>query len=112
MSSTVSSLSTVLSISIRKLRVARILGDSLSWMTDEQDSIASCATDRNFGFLLRDLWAGALGWSGLLAPASLCNLLGGSNLGACVGGVGNGGYTLGAATLGSTLGGIIGSGGL
>ena len=92
--------------------MARVLGESLSSLTSEQDIIASFATEQEFGFLIQVLWSGALGWSGLLAPPSLADLLGGSNLGACVGGVGAGGSTLGAATLGSTLGGIFVSGGL
>ena len=112
MSSPVSSLSTTLSISIGKRWVARTLGESLHWLTSAQDSIASCATDQKFGFLLRFLWDGALGWSGLLAPEILDNLLGGFTLGACGGGIGAGGSNLGAATLGSTIGGIIGSGDL
>ena len=87
----------------------RILGDSLSWLTATQAIIASCAMERKFGLLLRVLLSGTLGWSVLLALASLVNLLGGSTLGACVRGVGAGGSTLGAATLGSTLGRIIGS---
>ena len=92
--------------------MARIFGKSLSWFTAAQDSIDSCATERKFGFLLRLLWAGALGWSGLLAPEILSNILGGSTLGDCVGCVSAGGYTLGAVTLGSNLGRITGSGSL
>ena len=109
-SSLVSSLSTALSISIIKRPVARILGDSLSWLTAAQDRIDSCAKERRFGLLIRVLWASALGWYGLLAPAIISDLLGGFTLGDCDGGVGAGGSTLGASTLGSTLGGIIGSG--
>ena len=90
--------------------MARILGNSLSWLTAAKDIIDSCTTERKFGFLLRVLWAGALGWSGLLASASLADLLGGYTLGDCVGGVGAGSSTLGADKLGYTLGWIIGSG--
>ena len=90
--------------------MARILGDTLSWLTAAQDIIDSFATERTFGFLLQVLWASALGWYGLLAPAIISDLLGGFTLGDCDGGVGAGGSTLGASTLGSTLGGIIGSG--
>ena len=111
MSSPVSSLSTALIISIVKRQVARILGDSLSWLTAAQDSISSCATERNFGFLLRVLWAGTLGWSGLLALVNLANLLCGFTLGCCIGGVGAGGSTFVAATLASYLVEIIGNGG-
>ena len=110
MSSPVSLLSTALIISIVKRQVARILGDSLSWLTAAQDSIASCATERNVGFLLRVLWDVTLGWSGLLALVNLANLLCGFTLGYCIGDVGAGGSTLGAATLASALGGIIGNG--
>ena len=109
MSSPVSLLSTSLSISTGKRWVERILGDSLNWLTAAQDSIASCATEQKFGFLLQVLWAGALGWAVLMALAILANLLDGSTLGACGGGVSDGGSTIGAATLGSNLGGIIGN---
>ena len=88
----------------------RVLGDSLSWLTDAQDSINYCPTERKFGFLFQVLWDGSLGWYGLLDPESIADLLGGSTLGDCVGGVGAGGSTIGAATQGSTLGEIIGSG--
>ena len=84
----------------------------MSFLTDAQDSTASCSTERKFGFLLQVLWAGALGWSGFLDPASLADLLGGSTRGDCVWGVGAGGSTLVAAILGSAIGGIIVSGGL
>ena len=112
MSFPVSSLSTAFIISIGKRRLSRILGDSLSWLTAAQDSIAFCATEQKFGFLIQVLWAGALGCSGFLASASLSNLLGGFTLGAYGGGISASGSTLGAATLGFNLEGTTGSGGL
>ena len=92
MSSPVSSLSKALIISMGKQRLDSCLGDSFICAMVAQLRIASCATERKFGFLLRFLEAG---------------LLGGSNLG--VGGTGGtGGATLGRFVWSSTLGGVFG----
>ena len=128
MSYPVSSFSTVLIISTGKRRLARFLGDSLSWLTVAQDNIASCATERKLGFLLRVIWAGpssresvafvakrgdilcgstlgsaGMGWSILLYLINLGDRLGASTLGAMM---------LGCTTLGENTGrggGLVGS---
>ena len=83
------SLSTALIISMGKRRLDSFLGDSFICATIAHLSIASCATEQKFGFLLRVLEAGPLG---------------GSTLG--VGGMGGaGGVTLGGFVWGATLGG-------
>ena len=92
MSSPVSSFRTALIISMGKRRLESYLGESFIFATVTHLSIASCATERKFGFLLRVLEAGPL-----------C----GSTLG--VGGTGGaGGATLGVFVWGSTLGGVSG----
>ena len=73
--------STALIISTGKRRLARFLGDSLSWLTVAQDKIASCATERKLGFLIRVLWAGPSGRESLAFMAKSGDLLGGSTLG-------------------------------
>ena len=90
MSSPASSLRTELIISMGKRRLESCLGGSFIFATVAQLSIASCAMERKFGFLLRVLEAGPL-----------C----GSTLG--VGGTGGaGGVTLGGFVWGSKLGGV------
>ena len=93
MSFTVSSLSTSLIISMGKQRLASYLGDSFICETVAHARIASCATERKFGFLLRVLEADPLG---------------GSNLGS--GGMGGAGDVtlggLGVFLWGATLGGV------
>ena len=92
MSSPVYSLRTALIISMGKRRLDSCLGESFICATVAHLSIASCATERKFGFLLRVLEAGPL-----------C----GSTLG--VGGTGGaGGATLGGFVWGATLGGVSG----
>ena len=62
--------------------MARFSGDSLSWLIVEQDNIASCATERKLGFLLRVLWDGPSGRESVAFVAKRGDLLGGSTLGA------------------------------
>ena len=88
MSSPVYSFSTVLIISMGKRWMDSGLGDSFICVTVAHLSIASCATERKFGFFLQVLEVG---------------LLGGSTLG--VGGTGGvGDATLGGFVWGATLG--------
>ena len=109
MSSPVSSFSTALIISTEKRRLARVLGDCLSWLTFAQDNIASCATERKLGFLLRVIWAGPLDRESVAFVAKRGDLLGGSILGAA--GMGwsilfsliNLGYRLVGSTLGAMM---------
>ena len=80
MISPVSSLRTALSISRGKRRPARRAGDKLSRLQVANKNMDSCVTERKFGFLLRVLAAG---------PVGFCVVV------TC--GVGGGGTTLGAA---------------
>ena len=90
MSSPLSSLRTALIISMQKRRLDSCLEESFIFATVAHLSIAFCAMELKFGFLLQVLEVG---------------LLGGSTHG--VGGmVGAGGVTLGGFVLGSTLGGV------
>ena len=97
MISPVSSLRTALCISRGKRWPARLAGDKLSRLSVANEKMASCATVRKFGFLLRVLAAG---------PAGGCVVF------TC--GSGGQGATLGAAAanradlLGTTLGGGTG----
>ena len=92
MSSPVSSLRTALIISMGKRRLDSCLWESFICETVTHMSIASCATERKFGFLLQ-----------VLEARLLCD----STLG--VGGmVGAGGVTLGGFFWGFTLGGVSG----
>ena len=92
MSSPVSSFRTALIISMGKRRLEICLGESFIFATVAHMSIASCARERKFGFLLQVLEMG---------------LLCGSTLG--VGGAGGaGGATLGGFVWGATVGGISG----
>ena len=92
MSLPVYSLSTALIISMGKRRLASFGGDSFICVTVAHVSIAYCATEQKFGFLLRVLVAGRSG---------------GSTLGACGTGV-TCGASLGVFAWGATLGSIAG----
>ena len=94
MSSPVSSLITAFIISMGKRQLASCLGDSFICATVAHVSIASCETERKFGFLLRVIEAGPLGGSTLGAGET-----GGAG-GATLGG-------LGVFMQGSTLGGVV-----
>ena len=105
-SSPVPSFSTALSISTGKRQLARFLEDIWNWLIVEQDNIASCATERKLGFLIRVIWAdpssresvtfvakrwyrlggctlgsAGMGWLILLCLIYVVDRLGGSNLG-------------------------------
>ena len=95
MSLPVSSLRTALIISTGKRRLTICLGDSFICATVANESIASCATERKFGFLLQVLVAGLSGGSTL--GASGTGVPGGNTLGG-----------LGVFTWGATLGGVAG----
>ena len=111
----ISSFSTALSISTGKRRLARLLGYIWNWLIVAQDNIASCATEKNWCFLLRVLWAGPSIWESVAFVAKRGDLFGGSNLGSvgmvwlillCLFSVVDrlGGSNLGVMRLGFTLG--------
>ena len=92
-SSPVYSLRTALIISMGKRRLSSCLWDSLICATSANVSIASCATERKFGFLLRVLVAGPSGGSTLGAGGT--GVPGGATLGG-----------LGVFAWGANLGGV------
>ena len=79
MSLPVSSLSTAFIISTGKQRLVSCLGGSFICTTVAHERIASCETDREFGFLLRFLVAGPSGGSTLGAGGT--GVPGGATLG-------------------------------
>ena len=89
------SLSTALIISMGKRRLASFGGDSFICVTVAHVSIAYCATEQKFGFLLRVLVAGPSGGSTLGAGGT--GVPGGSTIGG-----------LGVFAWGATLVGVAG----
>ena len=113
MSSPVSSFRTALIISMEKQRLECCLGESFIFASVAHMSIASCARERKFGFLLQVLETGLLcgstlgvGGAGGAGGATLGGFVWGANLG-----VFSGKSILGSVCSKFSYGGSIGKGG-